>query len=332
MHFTVAIPTYNGASRLPKLLEQLRTQVNTEDLVWEIIIVDNNSKDNTAEVVRQYQANWPEPYPLRYCLETEQGAAFARQRAIREAKGELIGFVDDDNLPDTNWVAAAYTFGKEHPKAGAYGGQIHGDFEVEPPENFKRIKSFLAIRERGEKLHLYEPDNLNLPPGAALVVRKQAWCECVPIRPTLQGRVGEKMLVGDDYEPLLYIHKAGWEIWYNPAMHTYHQIPQRRLEKDYLLSLIRGCGLTICHLRMINAKIWQKPIIMARIMLGSLRRAILHLLKYRWKVKTDLIAACEMEFHLSSFASPFYFIKTSLVSQFVGYTGKKKHPKNAGDV
>nr|MCL1475984.1 glycosyl transferase [Argonema antarcticum A004/B2] len=198
------------------------------------------------------------------------------------------------------------------------------NFEVEPPENFKRIQSFLAIRERGKKPHLYDPDHLNLPPAAAVVVRKQAWCESVPKRPILSGRVGGQMLGGDDYEPLLYMHKVGWEIWYHPTMQTYHQIPRWRLEKDYLISLIRGSSLCICHLRMINAKTWHKPIIIARIMLGSLRRAILHLLKYRWKVKTDLIAACEMEFHLSSFASPFYFIKTSLVSHFVGYAGKNK--------
>lgn len=329
MDFTVAIPTYNGASRLPLVLERLRQQTNTEHFNWEIIIVDNNSKDNTREVVGEYQKNWPEQLPLRYCLETEQGAAFARLRAIREAKGELIGFLDDDNLPDSNWVAAAYAFGNEHPKAGAFGGQIHGDFAVEPPENFQRIQSFLAIRERGEKPHLYDPDNLSLPPAAAVVVRKKAWCETVPNRPILRGKALGLMVQGDDYEPLLYLHKGGWGIWYNPAMHTYHQIPGWRLEKDYLLSLIRGSCLCICHLRLINAKTGQEPIIMTKIMLGSLRRALSHLVKYRGKIKTDLIAACEMEFYLSSFASPFYFIKSSLVSRLAGFYVKNKNIKRA---
>ncbi|MBD2180486.1 glycosyltransferase family 2 protein [Planktothrix sp. FACHB-1355] len=332
MHFTVVIPTYNGASRLPLVLERLRQQMNTEHLAWEIIVVDNNSQDNTAQIVRDYQANWPEKFPLTYCLEMEQGVAFARLHAVREAKGELIGFLDDDNLPDSNWVVAAYSFAKAHPKAGAFGGQIHGDFEVKPPENFQKIQSFLAIREQGEKPRLYEPNNLSLPPGAAVVVRKKAWCEAVPNRPKLIGRVGKQMLGGEDLEPLLYIHNAGWEIWYNPAMHTYHQIPQWRLEKDYLIALIRGSSLCICHLRLINSKTWQKPIIMAKIFLGSLRRTILHLLKYGGKVKNDLIPACEMEFYLSSLASPIYFIKTSLASQLTGYTRKNKDTKKAGDV
>ncbi len=324
VQFTVAIPTYNGASRLPLVLERLRQQTNTEHFNWEIIVVDNSSKDNTREVVGKYQKNWPEPIPLRYCFEAKQGLAFARWRGVVEAKGEWIGFLDDDILPDCNWVAAAFLFGKEHPKTGAFGGQIHGNFEVKPPENFKQIQSFLAIRERGEQAHLYDPINLSLPPGAALVVRKQAWCECVPKRTTLMGRVGGKMLAGEDFEVLLYMHKAGWEIWYNPAMHADHQIPQWRLEKDYLISLIRGCGLTICHLRMINAKKWQKPAIMTKIMVGSLCRYLKHLLKYRKQVQTNAIAAGEMEFYLSSFVSPFYFIKSSLNSKLADFFGKNK--------
>ncbi|MBD1927468.1 glycosyltransferase family 2 protein [Trichocoleus sp. FACHB-90] len=302
--FTVAIPTYNGESRLTKVIEQLREQINTAHFSWEIIVVDNNSNDNTKEVVQDYQANWHhQPYPLRYCFEAQQGLSFARQRAVEEAKGTFVGFLDDDTLPASDWVAAAYLFGQEHPKAGAYGGQIHGNFEVSPPKNFERIQSFLAIKERGAKPNLYEPETLSLPPGAGLVIRKQAWLENVPTRLIRQGRGG------NDFEISLHLHRGGWEIWYNPTMHIYHLIPKSRLEKDYLLSLIRTTGFSICQLRMINTNNWQKPIVIARIMLGNLRRATLHLIKYRWQVKNDLVAACEMAFFLSSLLSPFYFLK-----------------------
>ncbi len=316
MQFSVAIPTYNGATRLPLVLDRLRQQVNTEDFAWEIIVIDNNSKDHTAEVVQDYQQHWNFPVPLKYYLEKEQGAAFARLRAIQEAQGELIGFLDDDNLPDCDWVAAAYAFGKEHPQAGAYGGQIHGEYEVKPPENFKRIQSFLAIRERGNQAFVYNPNNLDLPPAAAVVIRKQAWLETFPHRPSLTGRIPGSMLQGEDYEPLLYMHRAGWEIWYSPAMHTYHQIPKWRLEKDYLLSLSRGCGLTICALRMMNIEAWQKPIVFFKVLFGSLSRYLWHLFKYWGILKTDAIAACEIEFYWSSLVSPFWFLKTTFISYF----------------
>ncbi|MEQ8467807.1 hormogonium polysaccharide biosynthesis glycosyltransferase HpsE [Coleofasciculus sp. E1-EBD-02] len=309
LDFTLAIPTYNGANCLPKLLDQLRQQIGLEQISLEIIVVDNNSSDNTAQVVQEYQATWLPGVPFKYIFEPEQGAAFARLRAVQEAQGELIGFLDDDNLPNPDWIAQAYLFAQEHPQAGAFSGQIHGEFEVEPPENFQRIQAFLAIREHGSTPHQFEPQNLRLPPAASLVVRKKAWCESVPSRPTLTGKLPGVMIQGDDYEPLLYMYKAGWEIWYHPDLHTYHQIPRWRLERDYLLSISRGCGLATCQLRMVNAQPWQKPLIVIRNFLGSLRRVFLQLLKYRGQLNNNLIAACELEFFWGSLISSFLVLK-----------------------
>ncbi|HAJ64149.1 MAG TPA: glycosyl transferase [Cyanobacteria bacterium UBA8543] len=316
--FTVAIPTYNGESRLPKILERLRSQIGVDHLNWEVIVVDNNSQDATAKIVLEYQANWCRSGLLKYCLETQQGAAFARARAVQEAKSELVGLLDDDNLPSLTWVAAADAFGKAHPKAGAYASQIHGEFEVEPPDNFERIAPFLGITERGQQAHLYEPDKLKLPPGAGLVVRKPAWCEAVPKYPLLKGRLGESLVGGEDLEPLMYLHKAGWEIWYNPAMETFHQIPSWRLEKDYLVTLSRGVGLNSCCLRMINTPIWQKQNVLLRTFLGSLRRVLLHLIKYgiaklnSQSSSNHLVTVCELAFYWGYLLSPFYFFKVIL--------------------
>lgn len=278
---TIGIPTYNGAERLPKLLDKIRQQSQTENILWEVIVVDNKSNDKTAEIVKDYQSNWLESVPLRYILEPKQGAAFARKRAVKEAAGELIGFLDDDNIPTSNWIAAAYSFGQNYPQAGAYSGIIHGEFEVEPPEIFQKIKPYLSIREHGLISQLFKPENLRLPTTAALVVRKQAWVESIPISLSLKGRINGSILGGEDYEILLYLHKAGWEIWYNPAMETYHQIPKWRLEKDYLLKLARGCGLATCQLLMINAKNWQIPLIFMSTLLGNLRRVIRQYFRYR---------------------------------------------------
>ncbi|MGB7086882.1 MAG: hormogonium polysaccharide biosynthesis glycosyltransferase HpsE [Phormidesmis sp.] len=311
--FTVAIPTYNGAQRLPQLLENLRSQTGTDQFSWAVLVVDNNSTDDTAEVVRRCQAEWSETSPsLHYAFAQQQGAAFARVKAMEVAQSDWVGFLDDDVIPDPDWIASAYAFSQSHPHVGAYGGQIHGAFEIDPPQNFNRIQSFLAIRERGSTPHRYDPDTLNLPPSAAWVVRKQAWEENVPDRPKLGGRANGSMVQGDDYEPLLYMHKAGWEIWYNPAMHVAHQIPKKRLERGYLTALSRGCGLCICPLRMVNAEAWQRPLIFTKLIFSNLRRVVLHWLKYRNQIQTDLVAACEMEFFMGSFVSPFYYLQTLL--------------------
>jgi glycosyltransferase involved in cell wall biosynthesis len=305
---TVAIPTYNSATRIPQLIEALCHQVNLEKIRWEIIIIDNNSRDNTAQIIKDYQQNWQQNYPLEYYFEERQGPAFARGRAIQEAKGTYVAFLDDDNIPASDWIAAAYDFAIHHPQGGAFSGQIHGEFEVNPPENFKKIAPFLAIREHGPKAFLFDPDNLRLPPSAGLVVRKQAWRDAVPDTPLLAGSQKEALARGEDYEVLLYLHKAGWEIWYNPAMHINHQIPQWRLERDYLLSLARACGLATCQLRMINARTREKPAIWVRTILGNLRRMVQQQLKYGDKLKKELIPAFEMEFYQGSLMSSFYWM------------------------
>ncbi|MCG5059357.1 MAG: hormogonium polysaccharide biosynthesis glycosyltransferase HpsE [Limnoraphis sp. WC205] len=315
LDFTIAIPTYNGAKRLPQVLDKLRSQTDVEQISWEVIVVDNNSTDNTAEIVQQYQQNWLLNVPLRYCFEPQQGAAFARKRGIQESVAPLTGFLDDDNIPALNWVAAACKFAHEHPKAGAYGSQIHGDFEVEPPANFERIKAFLAITERGSEPLFYNPKVKLLPPSAGLVVRREVWLSSVPDQCILSGRVPGSMLTGEDLEVLSYIQQSGWEIWYNPQMQINHQIPRHRLEREYLIPFMRGIGLSRYVTRMVGVKPGIRPILSLAYMINDLRKIALHLIKHGQVVKTDLVAACEMELFISSLKSPFYLWKKGYLTR-----------------
>ncbi|NES04859.1 MAG: glycosyltransferase family 2 protein, partial [Okeania sp. SIO2F4] len=203
--FTVAIPTYNGAERLPLILDKLRSQVKRDGLSWEVIVVDNNSQDSTQKVVREYQKNWLQEIPLKYCFEEKQGAGFARKKAVIVSNSPLIGFLDDDNLPAQDWVASAYEFAQKHPKAGAYASQIHGDFAGELPPNFDRIKPFFAITERGNEPLLYKPAMKVIPPSDGLVVRREAWLENIPEHCILTGRKPGSMLTAEDTETISYI-------------------------------------------------------------------------------------------------------------------------------
>ncbi len=314
--FTVVIPTYNGAKRLPLLLDNLHSQTGLDRFCWQVIVVDNNSTDATSQVLKEYQQDWLTNSSIEYALETQQGAAFARQRGMQLAKSQLVGFLDDDVIPAADWVASAYQFGLSHPKAGAYGGRIIGKFEVPPPDNFQRIQSFLALRDRGDSPHLYKPEHLILPPSAAWVIRKQAWTESVPLQPRLGGRTGKSMVQGDDYEPLLYIHNAGWEIWYHPGMYVEHHIPASRLQDDYLIALSRGCGLCIFQLRLITSTNWESPITLVKIVLGNLSRALSHFFKYREQIRSDIVARCEIAFFISGSLSPAYYFSRLLRGAF----------------
>lgn len=320
---TVAIPTYNGEKRLGDVLDRLKRQVGTEYFSWEAIVVDNNSTDNTAKLVREYQAQWPAQIPLRYCFAGEQGAAFARQRAVEKANGKLIGFLDDDNLPEPNWVAAAYEFSQNHPEVGAFGSQIHGYFYENTatdkvPDSIKRVACFLAIIERGDKPHRYDPRHKILPPGAGVVVRKEAWEKHVPPRLFLNHKGKDAGLASEDLEALLHIQNGGWDIWYNPAMVVRHKIPNVRLEKDYLIMLVRCVGLSRHRLRMMTLKSWQKPLAFPAYLANDLRRLVLHAIKYRPDKVQDTATACERELLTSSVMSPWFLWKHQWLNSELG--------------
>ncbi|MGF1491368.1 MAG: hormogonium polysaccharide biosynthesis glycosyltransferase HpsE [Microcoleaceae cyanobacterium] len=310
MDFSVVIPTYNGAERLPDVIKKLQHQQGTEHLSWEIIVVDNNSSDQTAQVIQQAQVDWPYSLPLKSVFEARQGLAFARQCGVEAAQGEFVGFLDDDNWPNENWVLEAYKFGQDRPQAGAYGGKIHANYAINPPAGFERIEGFLAIRERGDQANLYQPEVLSLPPGASLVIRRQAWLDQVPTPPRLTRQLPDgSMIPGDDWEPLLYLHRAGWQIWYNPAMQIEHQIPPRRLERDYLLSLIHRSCLSFCPLKLMAAQPAKRPVILARTLLGNAYNASRYYLNNRTQLKEDTVAACEMQIYLSRIGSALYALK-----------------------
>ena len=300
---TVAIPTYNGAQRLALVLEHLRVQTGAKAANWEVLVVDNNSTDNTIETVQQAQKNWLPQVPLKYSFEPKQGAAYARQRAVQECESTWIAFLDDDVLPAANWVSSAIAFGQSHPQAGAYSGQIHAKLDHPPPPEFEPIKAFLAVREDGEQAYRYQPERLNTPPAAALVVRRQAWLDWMPPEPYLAGRVGKSMIGGEDVEISMHLHHGGWEIWYCPEMHAYHHIPPHRLERSYLMALAQGCGLSACQLRLLNKPFWQKPLVVGRVLIGSARRVLLHYRQYHRELETNVVAAFQFQFYLGNLMS-----------------------------
>lgn len=317
---SVVLPTYNGAERFPRVLECLRLQANTECFQWEVIVVDNNSSDNTKDIFQKQIGLWPSSsWPLRYVFEPRQGLAYARQAGVETAKGDWVAFLDDDNWPDIYWVSEILAFVQAHPKAGAIGSQITGNFEQPPVAVIKPLLFYLAINERGETPMLYDPRSKGVPPGAGLAVRRDAWLKSVPSQLFLVGRVNNSCLPGEDAEALLYLHRSGWEIWYNPAMKIEHHIPAFRIAPNYLKSNLFGIGLCRHHLRMLMFPVWQRPLMATAYICHDFYKIIVHWLHHTQR-PYSLLAECEMKRLLGTFAGPFYLTWLRL-QRFIQQTG-----------
>ena len=309
MDISIIIPTYNGADRLPALLEALRQQVGVEQLQGEIFVIDNNSDDDTVNVVRQFQQDWQFTFPLHYRQELRQGAGYARQQGAVIAQGQLLAYLDDDNWPAPNWVSEAVAFAKMHPKAGAFGSRISPYFESPPPQQLGPILPYLAIVERGSSPHLYQPQKNGTPPSAGLVIRREAWLQAIPDNLFLIGRVGQSMLAGEDSELLIYLYKAKWQVWHNPAMQVSHYIPANRLQAIYLKKNLFGIGLCRYYLRMLVLPSWKRPMMTLLYLLSDTLKLFRHYLKYRSRIQKELIPDCEYHLLLGTLISPLYLFK-----------------------
>ena len=310
LDISVVIPTYNGADRVPQVLDQLKQQSGMDAITWEVIVCDNNSCDRTADIVENYQQTWPTKYPLRYCFVAEQGAAFARQRGVMEAHGHIVAFLDDDNIPAQDWLWNVHHFSQAYPQAGAFGSQIHGDFQGVLPEGFEHIACFLAIVERGNKPHLYSPKSKILPPAAGVAVRRTAWLNAVPERLFLNHKGKSAGLASEDLEAMLHIQKAGWEVWYNSDMVVTHQIPGQRLQQDYLVTLLRCVGLSRFYIRWLGTKEWQRFFKVPAYIANDLRKLAIHYLKTGPRqTNLNTLAACERSLLTSTVVSPMFLLR-----------------------
>lgn len=337
--FSVVVCTYNGALRLPGLIKALRSQ--RSNCHWELVIVDNNSSDRTAAIIHQLSGklSWRTDVPLRYCLEPKQGLAFARRRAIAETQSPLIGFLDDDTLPDSHWVEAAFEFAQRHLEAGAYGSSITGLYEVSPPPGFERIACCLAIINRGENPFQYAPDRGVLPAGAGMVVRRKAWLGQVPAVPALAGvKANSLKAKGEDVETLSYIRRA-WPIWHNPAMKLRHVIPKERLERAYLKNLFWQIGLSRYPLRRLRYRRWQWPLFVGLFFANDLRKALWYSLALLWcaarsqqalKTTCGTVENCELLLYWGSLLSPFFYYRRWFAASLLAKLPAIRLPATSG--
>jgi glycosyltransferase involved in cell wall biosynthesis len=228
MDASVVVCTYNRSGSLKRTLDSLREQQVREDIDWEVLIVDNNSRDDTRSVVDAFARTFPR---ARYTHESKQGLSYARNHGISLAQGKIILFTDDDVAPAPTWIQRILD-GMSAFNCDACGGFIAPVWESSPPAWLtSRFHGFLAIRaDRGDT---YEIKN-GLPPpfGANMAFRHDVFKRFGTFDVT-RGRVGDTLASGEDGELFARIIDGGGRVMFFGDARVQHSVESFRLTKRY---------------------------------------------------------------------------------------------------
>lgn len=238
---SVVICCHNGEARLPATLEYLKAQ-EQPPVPWELLVIDNCSTDNTAQVARFC---WHDSaIAMRVISEPRLGVRYARERGLKEAAYSFLVFVDDDNWLAPEWLGTAYEIMCGDQNLAALGGIIEPAFEVSSPSWFEDFHSTYAIlTDEDFAVAPYPPKYL---PTAGLCLRKAAWLELMRngFRFQLTGTVGRQVQGGEDTELTLALGLCGWKLAVDARLRMKHYMPGQRLSWSYLRRLEHNYGMS----------------------------------------------------------------------------------------
>jgi succinoglycan biosynthesis protein ExoM len=226
-HISVCICTFRRPKLLARLLGELDRQESRNAFRFSVVIADNDAAGTARETAARFSA--ASTLGVAYCIEPVQNIAMVRNRAVSQAEGDYIAFVDDDEYPAPDWLhhlLATCT------KSGAAGvlGPVLPSFDRPPPSWAVKGRFFeRPTHPTGHRIGLKEARTGNLLFKRSIIGEEE------PFNPAF-GTGGE------DTEFFKTMMARGHEfVWCNEAP-VYETVPPERCTRAYLLrrALLRG--------------------------------------------------------------------------------------------
>lgn len=238
---SVVVCTHNPRlDYFPRVLAALHAQTLPLH-EWELIVIDNASALEKAPTAAMLS------HPAgRVIREARLGLTPARLRGIRESVGELLVFVDDDNIVDPDFLETAMRVARERPFLGSWSGQCRPEFEEPPPEWTRRYWGNLVIREFATDVWSNLPRLAeSMPCGAGLCVRRKVALRYLHLhesgkRSFQLDRCGESLLSGGDNDLAACACDIGLGVGLVASLKLKHLMPAERLTEAYLGRLAEG--------------------------------------------------------------------------------------------
>jgi len=231
---SIILCTYNRADALIRCLGSLESVTVPAGLDWEVVVVDNNSKDRTREIVTECQQR--NTIRAVYVFEGQQGKSYALNRGLECANGDIVAFIDDDCVVDKNWLNCLNEEFRLDCDLSGIGGRV---------ELYNIQDRAVSIRTSKQRAFLELPSLFNLIPGCNMAFRR-AVIETVGEFDTGFGP-GTKMVV-EDADFIYRVFKRGYKIAYSPDILLYHNHGRRTDEQVKALnrSYVMGRGGFYC--------------------------------------------------------------------------------------
>lgn len=239
MTLSIIICSYNRASYISDALTSLYGQSSGLD-DFEVIIVDNNSIDNTKEVYAQWrQTNTNGQFT--FISETKQGASFARNTGAAIAKGEWVCFMDDDAVATTDYVKNIIKHIQDQPFIVGFGGRIIPKYiPGEPKWMSYYVSSLVGNFDYAPTACAFE--NGKYPLESNMIVKKSVYDQIGGFNVNLPGVVGTLRIGGEGKELFYKIIALGHTIYYDPSICVHHVVEVKKLTSEYMYRVASGIG------------------------------------------------------------------------------------------
>jgi glucosyl-dolichyl phosphate glucuronosyltransferase len=285
MKITVILCSYNRSQTLASTLESLAASEMPSSVQWEVLVVDNNSKDETQKVVDGFANRFPGRF--RYLLEKQPGKSFALNAGVRASNADILAFTDDDLFVEPTWLQNL-TLPLMSGEWSGCGGRTLPANEFSPPDwmsiedPHNQAGILFASFDRGA-----EPCELRIAPyGANMAFRKEMFEKYGLFREDLgPSPNGDVPRPNEDTEFGRRLIAGGEHLRYEPLAVVCHPVVQSRITKQYFLSWWFDYGRAEIREKKKRPDVWGIP--RRYISISNRVLNIIPLRAYRWLIESD---------------------------------------------
>jgi glycosyltransferase involved in cell wall biosynthesis len=234
----VIVCTFNRCNYLPRLFESLKIQALPKER-FEILIIDNNSNDDTGKVVRGMQESIAN---LKYVFESRQGLSIARNRGLSETESPIVVYIDDDAYAAPKWLASYIEAFKKNNKIVCAGGPVELDWQGKRPDWIpSRYEPLFTSVDYGTEERYLTRSNYLV--GANIGFRRD-WLREQGGFPEDLGRKGNCLISGEEASVYKTVFESGNKAFYHPYAKVWHIVTAERRMKKWFFRRLFWDGAT----------------------------------------------------------------------------------------